>query len=70
MPKFIVSEMYRIEHEVEAESADDAMEIVNESNDYQYTIQINYDHRPGGPYLDYESQSTTILNLETMEVTE
>ena len=70
MPKFLVFESYRIEHEVEADTAEEAMEKVSEENAYQYGIQVKYDHQPGGPDYEYISQSTCALNLETYEMTE
>jgi hypothetical protein len=70
MAKFLVFESYRIEHEVEADTAEEAMEKVSEENAYQYTIQVKYDHRAGGPDYKYISQSTAALNLETYEMTE
>lgn len=70
MPKFLVFESYRIEHEVEADTAEEAIERVSEDNEYQYTVQVKYDHAPGGPDYEYISQSTAALNLETYELTE
>lgn len=70
MPKFLVFESYRIEHEVEADTAEGAMEKVSEGDAYQYTVQMTYDHRPGGPDYEYISQSYAALNLETYEMTE
>jgi len=70
MPKFWVYESYRIEHEVEADSAEEALDKINEDNEYQYTVRISYDHIPGDPHWEYESGSTKIINQETLEVTE
>lgn len=70
MPKFLVTEEYRIEHEVEAADAYEAMEKVSEENAFQYTVQVSYDHRLGGPDYEYISQSTRAINLETYEITE
>lgn len=70
MPKFLVFESYRIEHEVEAATAEEAIEKVSEENEFQYTVQVRYDHRPGGPDYEYISQSTQVLNLETYEITD
>jgi hypothetical protein len=70
MPKFLVFESYRIEHEVDADTAEEAIEKVSEDNEYQYTVQVRYDHAPGGPDYEYISQSTQALNLETYELTE
>ena len=70
MAKFIVFETYRIEHEVEADTADEAVEKVNDK-DYEYTIETSYDYRPyESPNCKYISQSTYVLNLDTNETTE
>lgn len=70
MPKFLVFESYRVEHEVEANTAEEAMEKVFENTEYQYSIEVSYDHAIGGPDYEYISQSTCALNLETQEITE
>ena len=70
MPKFLVFESYRIEHEVEADTAEEAMEKVSEENAYQYTVQVKYDHKPWGPDYEYVSGSYAAMNLETYEMTE
>lgn len=64
MAKFIVFETYRIEHEVEADTADEAVEKVSEDDAYQYTIDVRYDHRQGGPDYEYVSESTCVIDLE------
>ena len=64
MAKFIVFETYRIEHEVEADTADEAVEKVSEDDAYQYTIDVRYDHRQERPGYEYVSESTCVIDLE------
>lgn len=64
MAKFIVFETYRIEHEVEADTADEAVEKVSEDDAYQYTIDVRYDHRQERPDYEYVSESTCVIDLE------
>ena len=64
MAKFIVFETYRIEHEVEADTADEAVEKVSEDDAYQYTIDVRYDHRQERPEYEYVSESTCVIDLE------
>ena len=64
MPKFLVFESYQIEHEVEADTAEEAIEKVSEDDAYQYTVDVRYDNRQERPDYQFISESTCAMNLE------
>lgn len=67
MPKFCVIEYYSVEHDVEAESWDEARQKVLDDQSYQFSVNISYDHRDGGPDYSYIGDMTRVIDLETME---
>lgn len=67
MPKFCVVEYYSVEHDVEADDWQEARQKILDDSEYQFSINISYAHREGGPDYTYIGEMTKVIELETME---